>query len=238
MHHTMILQFVGILLSASMLVLSGCAGGPLKNSFVAGWLPERGDDPADLERYGPIKSQHIEHLRSLADQVGDADPEVRDRISKDLVQRVRNELDPTVRVEVVKALGEFPNPSAAEGLRWALMDNAPEVRIAACQAWHRRGGTDAAVALAGVMGSETDLDVRLAAARALSGFRHPAALQALGSALDDSNPAIKYRAIESLRASSEFNYGENLGAWRQFAQGGNPPRPDTRFLAGKFRRLF
>ena len=221
----------------------GCANDslkdrPLKNSVMFGWLPGRKDDPADLDRFGPIPSAQIAQLRDLSEAISRAAPDTQQRLSVDLANRINSEEDPIIRAEVVRTLGALRTEAAVQGLQAALADGVPEVRIAACEAWRRHGGPEAIVALASVVGSDTDLDVRLAATRALRGSRDPRALQALSIALDDSDVALQFRAIESLREVSSHDYGRNVGAWRQFAQGGTPPAPKPPSFAQRLRSWF
>ncbi len=120
----------------------------------------------------------------------------------------------------------------------AAKDTDPSVRRAACRAWGRRGGKQSVEALANTLGSDTDLDVRIAAARELASFSDPIAYQALGLALEDEDPAMKYRAVESLRRASGRDFGNNLDSWRQFAQGSDPG-PDTPIsVAERIRGMF
>ena len=226
-----------------MVTAPGCANGPLKdnplkNSVMFGWLPDRKDDPDDLDRFGPIPSVEIAQLRELSDAINRTAPDVQQRLSVDLANRVTSEQDPLIRAEVVRTLGALKTATAAQGLQNALADGVPDVRIVACEAWRRRGGPESITALASVVGSDTDLDVRLAATRALRGSRDPRALQALSVALDDADVALQYRAIESLREVSPHDYGGDVGAWRQFAQGGTPPPPEPVSLAQRLRDWF
>ena len=70
-------------------------------------------------------------------------------------------------------------------LRVAAGDNDAEVRIAACLGWGRRKGPEAAAFMSQLLGSDVDLDVRLAAAEALGDIGDRAGVPALGSVLED-----------------------------------------------------
>jgi HEAT repeat protein len=112
------------------------------------------------------------------------------------------------------------------------------VRVAACEAWSRRGGPEAVHALSKVLHGDTELDVRLAAARALGALRDRTAIPALGLALEDANPALQWRAIQSLKAVSGRDFGDNVPAWRQFVQSGAAPEREHPSLADRVRDLF
>jgi HEAT repeat protein len=74
------------------------------------------------------------------------------------------------------------------------------------------------LALSEILASDTDDDVRLAATRALGAFNDPAAIRGLAVALDDTNTAIQYRAMESLKRSTGRNLGNDIVAWRTFVE--------------------
>ena len=78
----------------------------------------------------------------------------------------------------------------------------------------------------------------MAAARELRRFPERTAYQALGLALQDDDPALQYRAIESLKAASGKDYGNNLQAWQQFAEGQDPGPEYTPSVADRLRSLF
>ena len=61
---------------------------------------------------------------------------------------------------------------------------------------------------------DEDVDVRLAAARALGHFRHPQAVAALGSTLDERDPALRNRGLLALRDAAEVDLGMDLAAWQ------------------------
>jgi HEAT repeat protein len=70
------------------------------------------------------------------------------------------------------------------------------------------------------------MDVRLAAARALGETRSPAAVPALGEALSDTNPAMQYRAVQSLKMTTGQDLGDKVDRWQRYVKGeptGPPP---------------
>jgi HEAT repeat protein len=146
--------------------------------------------------------------------------------------------NPLLRANAVDTLAAFSVPESNDGLRVALKDKDSSVRVAACRAWGRRSDKEAIERLAEVLGSDTDLDVRIGAARELGRFPDPLAYQALGLALQDRDPALQYRAVESLKQASGKNYGNDLNAWQTFAQGQNPGPEYTPSLAERFWELF
>jgi HEAT repeat protein len=151
---------------------------------------------------------------------------------------LQNHSNPLLRTEAVETLSVLSTPTAADVLQIANRDDDAGVRMAACRAWGKRGDKKGVAALAQILGSDTDVDVRITAARELADFSDPIAYQALGLAIDEDNPALTYRAVQSLRAASGRDFGNNLDAWQQFAQGGDPG-PDTPLsVAERLRGLF
>jgi HEAT repeat protein len=117
-------------------------------------------------------------------------------------------------------------------------DPDADVRVAVCEIWGRRGDAEAAKILAGVLSGDIDRDVRLAAARALGTSRDQIAVTALGTALDDNDPAMQYRAVASLRESTGQDLGNDVNRWREYAKNGTlkPGQPTS--LADRVRRVF
>ena len=214
----------------------GCAEGPFASmGAVNPWVRKRW---AEEEQYGPTMQARLSELDSLRGRIARMPAAEQQRVAQDLSRRLRNEPNPLLRTSLVRTLAVCPSPDASEALRLALNDSDRDVRMAACRAWRLRGGPEALNALAGVVGSDTDFDVRMEATSALAEFRDPLAVQALGNALDDPNPALQYRAIQSLKTVSDHDFGDNLTAWREFARGGSPPAPQQPSLVERVRGWF
>ena len=155
-------------------------------------------------------------------------------IAEQLAIEIQREQDPQVRCHIVRALAKVQDPKAAAVLHAGLEDPEQSVQIACCEAWGKRGGAEAVQELSTVLQAESNVDVRMAAARALGQTSHTAAVQPLADVLADNDPAIQRRAIESLKAVSGKDYGYDVQAWRQYAAGG-PVQPKERSIA---ERLF
>jgi len=126
--------------------------------------------------------------------------------------------DPLIRQEIVRQVSGFEGPTAESILRAAMTDSDPDVRAAACKAWGKRGGPEAAAVLGKAALSDADPDVRVAAIRALGQTGNQHAIAALGRALDDRDPTIQYFAIDSLRRVTGRDFGHDLGQWRQYVR--------------------
>jgi HEAT repeat protein len=117
----------------------------------------------------------------------------------------------------------------------AIKDPDSDVRLVACDALGKRGGPPAVAALCDALKLDLESDVRLAAAKALGETHDPAAVPALGAALEDQDPAMQYRAVNSLRAISGKDLGNDVQRWRLYAKGQLPPEPT---FAERLRNLF
>jgi HEAT repeat protein len=192
----------------------------------------------DDEKYGPTMYQRLDELASLRKNAEDLDESERERIARELLRPLAEDPNPLYRAQVVRTLASFSTPAADEGLRLALQDENGQVRIQACRGWSRRGEAEGVSALAHVLRTDSDLDVRLAAARELAEFRDQQAVAALGVALDDSDPALQYRAMQSLQSITGKDFGNNVPAWRQYVQDGTYQPSDVPSIADRLRSFF
>lgn len=198
---------------------AGCRTGPLAEFYGYNPFYRMNDDEA---RYGPAPAERREQIREMIADKRKLPPAERTASAQQLAVQMQNEIDPLLRAEIVRALGELNAGPSAEALRLAMKDSEASVRVAACKAWQSVGGPEAVSALSEIIASDTDDDVRLAATRALGQFKDPLAVQALAVALDDANPALQHRAMESLKECSGRDLGHDVVAWRDFIQTGSP----------------
>ncbi len=192
---------------------------------------------AEEEQYIASLYGRRRQLRNLASRAGSMPPAEQERVSQELATLFRDDPVVLLRIEVVRTLAKLPTPTATNTLRAALKDENADIRIAAANAWAGRQVPDAAATLQEVIQSDSDIDVQLAATKALGSFRGPEAMQALSIALDESDPALQSRAIESLREVTGRDYGNDVTAWRDFARGGNPPQSESS-VARRFFGIF
>jgi hypothetical protein len=215
---------ISLIVYLTLPLLAGCAEGPLwRTGNFAPWVRQKW--AKEEKQYGATLRTKLNDVDALASRAWSMRADDRDKWSAQLAHLAASDPSPLLRARIVEVLPLFPSPQADAALRNAIRDRDSGVRIAACKALGQRGGADGLQALSHAM-SDDNLDVRLAAIRALGELDEPAtsgeAIRSLGVALDDKDPAIQYRAIESLRNVSGRDYGNNLVAWREFVQGGQP----------------
>jgi HEAT repeat protein len=208
----------------------GCASNDLKLSSLAFWKSE----PASTVR---TRADQIKDLRSLAEDLPASGAEKHQQVTLELAQAIRAERDPIIRAQIVRTLGYCPTPGAGQVVRAGVQDSDAQVRVAACEALGRRGGSEAVTILSNVLTDDTDIDVRLAAARCLGDTRDTAAVEALAAALEDPNPALQLRGMRSLEKVTGKQFGDDVEAWRTFAKGGTP-QPRSQSIASRVRQLF
>jgi HEAT repeat protein len=97
------------------------------------------------------------------------------------------------------------------------------VRIAACRAWETQSYPERVGILLQKVAGDTNLDVRIAALRALGSCRsaadQPRIREALRDVIDDDDPAIQYAAVQSLEASSGLDLNGNIRLWKDLLTG-------------------
>jgi HEAT repeat protein len=122
------------------------------------------------------------------------------------------------KVAAVRCLGKLPSPTAVEALGLALRDSDAEVRTEACRALAGIDSPHALSLLTETVAQDANVDAKLAAVRGLSKFRDPRAVQALGAALEDPDPAVQFAAMQSLESCTGEDLGQDVRRWREFAR--------------------
>ena len=199
------------------LVFTGCAEGPLwQTGHYAPWARQQWENENQVASTLQARKQNLDQMLQQAQS--DAQ---REQLANQLQQIVNGESILLLRLHAVSLLGRIDHPSAFQPLKDATSDPDSRVRIAAIQTWQSMPGNLAIPQLQEVIGSDTDVDVRLAATKALANFTEPNATQALSLALTDNNPAIQFRAMESLERVTGKNLGADVAAWQSFLDSSN-----------------
>jgi hypothetical protein len=165
--------------------------------------------------------ERIKSLQELAQKApATIDPGQREAICRDLAQQIRKEPDSILRGEILRTLAAYGGPTATAVLHVAVKDTDADVRKLVCDLWGHRPDSEAAQVLSDVLASDSDKDVRMAAARALGKCHDPNAVRALGAILNDADPAMQYCAMVSLQSSTGKDLGTDVDRWRQYVKTG------------------
>lgn len=219
-----------IVLGLIALGLSGCADMPA-------WVPFQGQRTDTIP--GVVTpAEKIAQLKKISAQASGCDAQTKQKIVGQLVTSIRSETDALIRAETIRTLGNYPDSSADSVLKAALNDPDADVRIAACEAWGKRGNAQAAELLAQSLSSDTSLDVRLAATRALGKTKNQQAVKALGDALSDTDPAMQYRAVLSLKEATGKDFGNSVDKWQQYVQDLKNSSGQTESMAERGNKVF
>ncbi len=209
----------------------GCKGSPVKEG---GLFAKTYDTVPGIM----APSDRIAAIRKMSGEAARSGVDAQEELALKFTGLYPQETDPLIRMELVRGSAALGCPSAFQLVRQATKDSDADVRIAACKALPKQQGAEAEEVLAGVLGSDADLDVRLAAARALGELRDPAAVPPLASALEESDPAMQYRAVSSLRATAPEDVGNDVKRWREYVKGEPLSPPKTVSLTERIRGLF
>ena len=226
-------SWLGLIVCLGLVAGQGCAsGGSLEK--LAFWKKKK-EEP----QVGPVVESPVERtkkLKELVKQAPEMPPAEQEKVVEDLVLQLQKEEIAMMRIRLLQTLGVFPQPAATAMVIAGLKDSDRDVRIICCETVGKHKPPDSAKQLMEVLSSDTEIDVRIAAARALGEFKDdPAVVAALGTALDSNDPAMQYRAVQSLRKTTGKNYDDNINTWREYVKGNNPPEPS---IATRVKNLF
>lgn len=218
--------FLAVLGSFAVGLLAlGCSEGPLwRTGYMSPWAQQKW---AEDEQIAETLFSKRDNLRALVAQAQAGNQSDQNAAVDTLTGIIENNPILLMRIEAAELLGNLQSDSADAALLLAVSDPESDVRLAAVRSCTRRGSTEALLALQKAIGSDTDLDVRLAATRAVSGFSGPQAVQALGLALEDTNPAIQVRAADSLQLVTGESLGRDIPAWQTYIAETFPQSPTS-----------
>jgi HEAT repeat protein len=220
-------------LCLSLSALAGCTWGSKNGVPWWGTKKEKEEAAANLKKYGPVAFERIRMIQEEGKFAAKGGAAEKDKVATHLAEQIRTEQDPLVRIQIIRTLAIIPNETAADVLKVGMKDPDPDVRVAVCEGWGvRAAGMQrlpsgapvqpreadlAARLLAEALTGDTNVDVRLAAARSLGKVKNdPRAVGALGIALKDADPALQFRAVASLKEVSNKDFGNDIEKWQQY----------------------
>ncbi|MCA9212798.1 MAG: HEAT repeat domain-containing protein [Planctomycetales bacterium] len=184
-------------------------------------LPRFGEakDPLDFDSsFANTKLGKVHEIQQIGERADAQSPAEQSQASRLLVTRIQEEQDKVLRIEIVRALGQLRTPIVIDGLRIALSDSRDAVRIAACESLANVGSREALDVLGGVLQSDPNLDVRIAATRAVATFDGPVAIATLQPAINDPDPALQYTAVQAMKQLHTEDLGNSVSTWQHLAR--------------------
>lgn len=216
------------------LIVACAASGCAQTAGVK--MPWQKTDTAATEKYGLTADQRSETLKTRAQEARQAGPAAVAGFMDELARGILSEHDPRVRCDMLAIASEFDTPAALAICRGALEDPEERVRLAACDAWGRRGGAEAVKLLAQRYETDSEIDVRLRAIRQLGEAHDKTAVPVLARALEDADPAVQYRAVAALKQVTGRDLGDDVNKWRAWAA--DPGSEPEWSIAEAFRKVF
>jgi len=183
-------------------------------------------------------AERLAALGSIREKAAWAEPAERRQLAAQLAASYRDEQDPAIRAEIVRSAAGYRAEPTMGMLRAAMVDASADVRVAACGVLGQWKDPESLKLLSGALASDLDHDVRVAAVAALGETGDAAAVDALGQALDDRDPAMQYLAVQSLRKITRADLENDVDQWRQYVRGELPAASEPVSLAERFWRLF
>ncbi len=180
---------------------------------------------AEDERIMPSFYTHWRRIRAIPGELPRLSQEEQAVTARELTRLIREDSNTVLRIAAIQSLMAFPPELSRDGIYAAVSSNDPELKAAACPALRKLGDEQSLGLLVALFEQEENVDVRVAALRAMTGFEHPMVYRALARALDDSDPAIQYRATEVLARTTGRGFGHDVAAWKAFLRGENPQEP-------------
>ena len=168
-------------------------------------------------------AMRADSIREIAARAEDASPEEQTRYTDQLATQIQTEPDPIVRQAIQETIAKFDTPLARDVLLAGLRDTDLDVRMTCCEMLQDRSDPRVVAALKSVLENDEKLDGRLAAVQALGHIRTPASVAALSIAVNDRDPALQYAGVQSMKAISSEDLGNDVEAWRRYAASQQPP---------------
>ncbi|MEX0825002.1 MAG: HEAT repeat domain-containing protein [Pirellulaceae bacterium] len=198
-------------------VAVGCHDGPLyalkraNPVFQRQWKQD--------EALGVTDHRRREELKKLARSIDGYRVEEQAKWLLHLQEIMEHDPSAEMRHLAVRAAEKIAGAGALALIEEGLEDENLKVQMAACEVLGERPESAAMVRLAKTAGSSIDRDVRQAALRALRRHEGEQVNEALKLALADSDPAIRYTAIDSLKTVTGKDLGNRPDVWIAYLNG-------------------
>lgn len=170
-------------------------------------------------------AMRVASIREVGARAEDASSADQLTMCEELAQQIRTEPDPIVRRAIQESIAQFDTPLASSVLQAGLNDDDRDVRTACCRLLGRRQDPAAIATLSRIVGSDSDMEVRMAAIDALGKYESKDAVIGLAAAVKDRDPALQYAGVKAMKTASGQDLGNDVEAWRQYAATLTPTSP-------------
>lgn len=203
----------------------GSSIGCSTTSMPKTWNPFAGSnikgDPLVAYEKTDLQSEKIEALKLVSYEESSAAA-----TSEKLTQFLAKEQHPIVRANLINTLAAYNTEKSNLALKLSMEDPSPIVRSAGCKAWATRTTPEAVQALSDRAIKDSEVDVRIAAIRALSGYKDNAeVLKTYAITLDDRDPAVQYNTMTALGQVTGKDFGGQVSLWKDYLSGNEPQEP-------------
>jgi HEAT repeat protein len=164
-------------------------------------------------------------IREIGPRAKDGDAAAQTKACEQLALQIRTEPDPIVRRAIQETVADFQTPMANAILLAGLNDEDRDVKVTCCRLLGQRKEPKAVAPLSKMVAVDADLDVRLAAVDALGAMETKESIAGLAAALKDRDPAMQYAGVEAMKKVSDQDLGNDVQAWRQYADSVAGPAP-------------
>ncbi|MDG1510857.1 MAG: HEAT repeat domain-containing protein [Mariniblastus sp.] len=207
------------LLAASLgmcVSLTGCAEGVLwRTGQYVPWAQNKWIEEEKIADTLFVKKREMRERVEFAINGTQQDQQ---NAAKFLAEIVRRNSILLHRIYAVKLLGQLDCPASLQALQEATENSNSEIRIAAIGSLEQLPADESLPRLQEILMDDSNTDVRLAAARAIGEFSGEQAIAAVAVALDDQDPALQRRVMQSLEKISGEPLGIDLVAWEQYVK--------------------
>lgn len=197
-------RLLAIALCLNLLVLTGCQLWPFHRH------------PVRTSYITPTK--RIAAIEEIGQRAMGADARQQEAAANELARQLQTEPDPLVRESIMKTVAPLQAPMAERILVAGLKDEDSYVRQACCRLLGKRRDPGIVEALKNTLQNDEDMDVRLAATKALGALGTKEAIPAIAIALNDSDHALQYMGMQAMQVASGERLGNDVATWQAFAR--------------------
>lgn len=196
--------------------LTGCAEGKLWRT--GQYVPWAQNKWIEEEKIADTLFVKKREMRETVEYAINGTQQDQQRAANFLAEIIRRDSILLHRIYAVQLLGQLDCPASLKALQEATEDSNSEIRIAAIGSLEKLPADESLPRLQEILMDDSNADVRLAAARSIGEFSGERAITAVAVALDDQDPALQRRVMQSLEKITGEPLGTNQIAWEKYVK--------------------